>query len=386
MSKKHSDDERASKITLQNNNNRLDIPNTPTTPDVPPVVQTGAASNTPSNEEYMTFDSLNDADKGLSVGAKKDANNAAEVKTVTPTTEVKGATPISERTPQDNSNRTIIPKTPTPPSPKSVIPTTDKDADKHKFYNWMRGEAQRQYAEDKARDAEREKRLKRQKLFATIGDGLSAMGEAYNNARYGTPYSDPQKSLSNRWKEKYDKLLEERSKRTKGYLTDMERLENLRYNEEWRKQQQEYRNDQLQLKKEEADRKKALSEAQVERIKAQQAKDEKQIAYYDAYIHYLERGMRVKEAAAAAKAASDSVRAQAAMVAAQNKGGGNNVGEYTTTEIITRDKLGNVTERKKVRTRNGSTTTTTSQGGGTAQGGKKKLPDASGGKKKLPGM
>jgi hypothetical protein len=62
--------------------------------------------------------------------------------------------------------------------------------------------------EEQKRDrlAEDKERLKRQKLFATIGDGLSAFHEAYNNTRGIKPITSG-KSMTGKWQERYDKLM-----------------------------------------------------------------------------------------------------------------------------------------------------------------------------------
>lgn len=62
--------------------------------------------------------------------------------------------------------------------------------------------------EEQKRDrlAEDKERLKRQQLFATIGDGLSAFHEAYNNTRGIKPITSG-KSMTGKWQERYDKLM-----------------------------------------------------------------------------------------------------------------------------------------------------------------------------------
>lgn len=81
---------------------------------------------------------------------------------------------------------------------------------------WFREQAARE-AEDEARYAEQEERLKRRKLFDTLGHGFGAFHEAYARARGETPMVEASK-YGGKWQAQWDKLQEDRAKNRTAHM------------------------------------------------------------------------------------------------------------------------------------------------------------------------
>lgn len=92
------------------------------------------------------------------------------------------------------------------------------------FYDWYLDKVKKEHeADEKRRNADMRK-LQRQKVLTRVGDALSAMHEAYSHARGVEPMKLPQKSLSERWSDRYKELTEERAKDRKQYMDTYIRL------------------------------------------------------------------------------------------------------------------------------------------------------------------
>ena len=173
------------------------------------------------------------------------------------------------------------------------------------FYDWYADLVRKEY-ERRARDREeQEGRLKREKTMALVGAGLGAISDAYNNARYGTPYPDPAGSLSGKWRERYDRLLEGRRKDSMEYLGAMAKLEDLRSNMDYRNDAIQYKKDTLDLRNREEERKVNVAKANIEytmaRTGAIKSREDVDLRIAEAKIALMNAGVREKEASAEAK-------------------------------------------------------------------------------------
>ncbi len=173
------------------------------------------------------------------------------------------------------------------------------------FYDWYADLVRKEY-ERRARDREeQEGRLKREKTMALVGAGLGAISDAYNNARYGTPYPDPAGSLSGKWRERYDRLLEGRRKDSMEYLGAMAKLEDLRSNMDYRNDAIQYRKDTLDLRNREEERRVNVAKANIEytmaRTGAIKSREDVDLRIAEAKIALMNAGVREKEASAEAK-------------------------------------------------------------------------------------
>ena len=84
-------------------------------------------------------------------------------------------------------------------------------------YDWWFREQAKREAEDEARYAEQEARLKRRKLFDTLGHGFGAFHEAYARARGETPMVEASK-YGGKWQAQWDKLQEDRAKNRTAHM------------------------------------------------------------------------------------------------------------------------------------------------------------------------
>lgn len=228
------------------------------------------------------------------------------------------------------------------------------------FYQRYLDELRKERDRDRERYARDEERLKRQKLFAAIGGGLSAMHEAYSRARGVTPLTDSATSITGKWRERYDRLIDERRKSDQAYLKSaLEAMVG--------KRNSEYQSELLRLRQKEEERRQSavfLNEKKQEwNEKYQQGKldiDKEKLEidrqYKQGLISKMERD-----------AASNELRARAAYIRAQN-GGSGGAGGYTTTTTINRDDRGLETGRTTTRTPAGGS----QQIGGTQSGNGKK--------------
>ena len=232
------------------------------------------------------------------------------------------------------------------------------------FYDWYADEVRKEY-EQMAKDREaEEKRLKRQKRFSVIGDGLSAMHEAYSYGRGIEPIAPPT-SLSAKWRERYDKLRDDRHKSNMEYLNAMSKLENIRDNVDYRNETMQYKKDALDLRKKEEERRVNVAKAQIEytlaRTDAIKSKEDIDERIAEAKIALMNAGVEEKKANAEAKRIVSQSQAYKNYAQAKNGGssGGGRMSDYTTKEDVVYDNRGRVVTRTKTRTANGHTTTTT---------------------------
>lgn len=103
------------------------------------------------------------------------------------------------------------------PVPKPVtLPKREVKPAESPYDWWFKAQAARE-AEDEARYAEQEARLKRRKLFDTLGHGFGAFHEAYARARGETPMVEASK-YGGKWQAQWDKLQEDRAKNRTAHM------------------------------------------------------------------------------------------------------------------------------------------------------------------------
>jgi hypothetical protein len=146
--------------------------------------------------------------------------------------------------------------------------------------------------EEQKRDrlAEDKERLKRQQLFATIGDGLSAFHEAYNNTRGIKPITSG-KSMTGKWQERYDKLMSDIDKSDLASAKD--RLDTAYRGMRLRQmQQQQDRLDRVAI---------ASAEEKAARIEKFKSEEDIKRAESEVKIQLMQAGIEEKKASAQAK-------------------------------------------------------------------------------------
>lgn len=183
--------------------------------------------------------------------------------------------------------------------------------------------------------AAREKREQRAIRFARIGDTLSAMHNAYANARGVKPMT--QTTLADKLRARYDYLTKEREAKDAMYYNGYAKMLGMQ-------NQEDYNKSMLEFRKAEAEAKRAAEEAARKRE-----------------LKKLEEDGRYKRA-----------MANAALIRANRTG---NVGGYRTEVIVKRDKFGREIGRITTRTSGGGSSTTPSnkptKGGGSSNTEKK---------------
>lgn len=205
------------------------------------------------------------------------------------------------------------------------------------FYDTYFEAVQTEYDSDKGRLEKEEKRLKRQKLFAAIGDGLSAMHEAYSHSRGVTPVTSPSTSLTGKWRERYDNLVDERKKNNLAFAKTRLDVMTGKSAAEIQRQAAELA----------ADKQRSLNEYNNAKLEIERKKNEIDEKYKKGLITAQES----KDGIAKLNAQANMLKAQAAMTAAKNGRGG--VGGYETVTTVERNNRGQETGRRTVRTPTG---------------------------------
>lgn len=211
------------------------------------------------------------------------------------------------------------------------------------------------------------KKEKRDKLFAGIGDMVSALSNLYFTTK-GAPNSyNHDKSMTSTMEKRWDKIRAQQKEDRQAYLAEYERLMRERRADRDAAMKQKYNDDMMALrqrqldvteadKKATQDRNNMLAQARSELYKAQQSKDEAQIAYTQAKTQALVDGADATKAEKIAKAAKAEAEARIAKNKAAGggsgsgsgskrrgggSGSGNDMVEVTTTEKT--DPRGKVT-------------------------------------------
>lgn len=183
------------------------------------------------------------------------------------------------------------------------------------------------------------KKEKRDKLFAGIGDMVSALSNLYFTTK-GAPNSyNHDKSMTSTMEKRWDKIRAQQKEDRQAYLAEYERLMRERRADRDAAMKQKYNDDMMALrqrqldvaeadKKATQDRNNMLAQARSELYKAQQSKDEAQIAYTQAKTQALVDGADATKAEKIAKAA----KAEAEARIAKNKAAGGGSGSGGTSK------------------------------------------------------
>ena len=183
------------------------------------------------------------------------------------------------------------------------------------------------------------KKEKRDRLFAGIGDMVSALSNLYFTTK-GAPNSyNHDKSMTSTMEKRWDKIRAQQKEDRQAYLAEYERLMRERRADRDAAMKQKYNDDMMALrqrqldvteadKKATQDRNNMLAQARSELYKAQQSKDEAQIAYTQAKTQALVDGADATKAEKIAKAA----KAEAEARIARNKAAGGGSGSGGTNK------------------------------------------------------
>lgn len=215
------------------------------------------------------------------------------------------------------------------------------EAPKEDFYQTYLEELKKDQEQETERLEKEEKRLKRQKLFASIGDGLAAMHEAYSYGRGVTPITNPSTSLSGKWRERYDKLVDERKKNRQAYTKAVLDVKTGKRKDDIAMRTAQNQADAEARRRAAADlsvRKQGwLEKYQQGKLDVDQERLELDRLYKQGLITKMEKDT-----------ATNELRAQAVYLRAQN--GGSGVRGYTTKTVVERDARGRETGRTTTRT------------------------------------
>lgn len=234
------------------------------------------------------------------------------------------------------------------------------------------------------------KKEKRDKLFAGIGDMVSALSNLYFTTK-GAPNSyNHDKSMTSTMEKRWDKIRAQQKEDERAYLAEYERLMRERRADRDAAMKQKYNDDLMALrqrqldvteadKKATQDRNNMLAQTRAELYKAQQSKDEALIAYTQAKTQALVDGADAVKAEKIAKAAKAEAEARIAKNKAagggsgsgsKRRGGGSgsgndNIIEVTTTEKTDpRGKVTRTVRRKEKQPKKNSGNRQSGNGGG----------------------
>lgn len=260
------------------------------------------------------------------------------------------------------------------------------------FYTdyWEKNNPYKKRVEDAEEQMER---MRRNKLFATIGSGFDAFHQAYANMRGVKPMESPK--VADKYLAQYNAL--------KKYRDDNQDAFNKAYIEAKKNdradEQLNIRNTIENRRQDRLDRETKIRETKAEAYRGYQesltSKNEEMAAYYHAKWQALEEGKSVEEALKRAKTAQAEAAARLANVRADaggfapksgNTGGGRGgrsvLPDYEVIEEEI-DKNGNVKKTKRKRRTVKNAGSGSGSGGSTGSGGgsKKPMPTA---KKSLP--
>lgn len=259
-----------------------------------------------------------------------------------------------------NGNPSTEPATPQPANPVAQLSDETKDiggqvtdsTPKKLSYKEMY-QALNPYKPPTAEELEKQrKKEKRQKVFAAISDGISALSNLFFTTRGAPNMYNPANSEQDVVKDRWDKLKQERDQHMKEYtdgLMKAQALDDENDNNE-RKWQRLLRIDKANADKAKAEqeRKDALAEAQRGKYEAAAHKDEAMTAYYQAKEDALNEGLPLDLALKKAKKAkedaiADKNRRQGTSSWVSGKGGkgGSGGSGSGSKEFVAYDEKGN---------------------------------------------
>lgn len=189
------------------------------------------------------------------------------------------------------------------PSRRKLVADTGLKMDKDGHYSYAQlNELLNPYKAPTAEELEKErKKQKREKIFAAIGDGISALSNLYFTSQYAPNMYDPKaKTQSQQVQDRWDKLKAERDANKKAYYDGLIKAQAL--DDEYAQKEREWEQ-KKQAAKDKADKAKAdreradqLAQAKIDLLAAQKAGKEADVAYLQAKTSALEAGLPLDEA------------------------------------------------------------------------------------------
>lgn len=229
------------------------------------------------------------------------------------------------------------------------------------------------------------KRQRRNRVFAALGDGLSAMHQAFSYAKGEQPMPSAMGGYTEKMRNRYERINKERLANDRAYMEGMMRAQQMdetaRHNselEKLRQQQQDRLDEETKIRREKAD-------AYINYQNSLAAGNEAKAVYWKTKAELLEKGFSLDEAIKRATIAEKEAgaRAKDAAAGASNSRTALNQQElknkqngYTTTSETT-DQFGGTKKTKTVRTPNQG-----SGNGSTGTGNSKNNPYGSNSQKK----
>lgn len=195
------------------------------------------------------------------------------------------------------------------------------------------------------------KKEKRQKIFAALGDGISALANLYFTTKGAPNMYNPNNSQQDVVKDRWDKLKQERDQHMKEYTEGLMKAQALddENDDNERKWQRLLKIDKANADKDKADqaRKDALADAQRGKFEAAARKDDAMTAFYQAKEDALKEGLPLDLALKKAKKAkedaiADKNRRQGTSSWVSGKGGkGGSSSSGGSKEFVAYDEKGN---------------------------------------------
>ena len=265
---------------------------------------------------------------------------------------------------QQPSSTPSVPSTPattpsaTPGSTETAAPWGDGS-----FTEWYLGELNKQHASDEERFADEEKRLERNRVMATIGDGLSAFHEAYAKARGVEPMTSGA-GLSQRLRDRYDRLMAERNANRKAYLNGYLEMMRQKRADAVADENAQYRRDSIALRQQREENQKEMNSAKLKYWDAKQKGETEKAEYYSKLYELVANGMTEKDARVALGIEPKTTYT----VTDKHDSSGKN-----TTTVTTRTGNPDVANQRidDVNARQTPPAASSTGGGGTKSGGKK---------------
>lgn len=257
-------------------------------------------------------------------------------------------------------NPSTEPATPQPANPVAQLSDATKDiggqvsdsTPKKLSYKEMY-QALNPYTPPTAEELEKQrKKEKREKIFAALGDGISALANLYFTTKGAPSMYNPNNSQQDVVKDRWDKLKQERDQHMKEYTEGLMKAQALddENDDNERKWQRLLRIDKDNAVKAKADqdRKDALADAQRGKFEAAARKDDAMTAYYKAKEDALNEGLPIdlalkKAQKAKEDAIADKNRRQGTSSWVSGKGGKGGTGGSGSgsKEFVAYDEKGN---------------------------------------------
>lgn len=200
--------------------------------------------------------------------------------------------------------------------PQEVEPDAPQQPRRYLSYDDIQQELKRQEEimkrnrpETDAERAAREKKEKRNKMFAALGDGISALSNLYFTTKGAPNMYNPSSSLSEASRKRIELARQAREKEREAYNAAAKERYATLTDADSRAYKWETMARQKQQDADNKARKDALAEAQAGKYKAAQDKDEAMMAYYQAKEKAIIEGLPLELALLVAKAAKANAEA-----------------------------------------------------------------------------